>query len=218
MSKKSVKYVLIIIGLLIFLATYFLVFIDFSDKTDALNTEITALNQKLDQVNGYFAEIATYKSSIEEDKLAVNSTLSKYNSVDTPEDFIMFAIDLEDKKELDVNALSFTKPTPIYTIMAVKDTDDYTVPLEPTLLTGYKVSSTMSSSMNYDQMKAALDFIYSQKTVTVLDSLSINFDSATGLILGNMIIDKYFVTGRDIQAHQAVVPYTDIGKSVLIGS
>lgn len=218
MSKSTVKYVLMFLGLIIFLAAYLLVYMDFTDKTEALDTEISTLNNRLEQLEGYNAKIPDYKKAIEENKLFISETLSKYYSIDTPEDFIMFATALEDKEQLEINTLSFTEPALIYGIMAVKDTDDYTVPAETTTLMGYKVSSTMGGSMSYRQMKSALDFIYSQKDVTRLDSLNLNYDSSTGLILGSFLIDKYFITGRDIQEHQAVVPYTDLGKSVLIGS
>jgi hypothetical protein len=102
-------------------------------------------------------------------------------------------------------------------ITAVKDNGDYTVPVQTATLTSLKISSTLDGTMDYSQMKKALDFIYSQKDVTKLDSLNMNYDSSTGLILGSFVLDKYYITGRDIQEHQAVVPYTDLGKNVLIG-
>jgi hypothetical protein len=54
--------------------------------------------------------------------------------------------------------------------------------------------------------------------VTKLNRLDLSYDSATGYINGVFVLDKYYITGRDIPAHQAVIPYADFGKSVLIGS
>lgn len=220
MSKNTIKNVLMILGIIIFLAVYFLVYMDFSDKTDALNTEITTLNARLDQLNGYNEKAASLKSSIDENKTIISDALGKYYSAETPEDFIMFAVALEDTlgTGADVNTLSFKEPEPVYSIMAVKDSGDYTVPAEPMTLTGFKLSSTLDGTMSYPQMKTALDFINAQQDVTKLDSLNLNYDSATGLIFSSFVIDKYYITGRDIEEHQAVVPYTDFGKSVLIGS
>lgn len=218
MSKSTVKYVLMILGIIIFLAVYFLVYMDLTDKTDALNTEIATLNTRLDQLNGYNDKAASLKSSIDENKTIISDALVKYYSAETPEDFIMFATALEETLEADISTLSFKEPEPVYTLRGVKDSGDYTVPAEPMMLTGYRLSSTLDGTMTYPQMKAALDFISAQPDVTKLDSLNLNYDSATGLIFGSFAIDKYYITGRDIQAHQAVVPYTDIGKSVLIGS
>lgn len=218
MSKKTVKYMLMVLGLIIFLAGYFLVFIDYSDKTDALDTEIAALNTRLDQLNGYNAKAEEYIRSIDENKAIVSDALGKYYSDETPEDFIMLATALEDTLGADISTLSFTQPATIYSITGVKPSDDYKVPAEPVTLKAFKISSTLDGTMNYLQMKRALDFINAQPDVTKLDNLNLNYDSATGLILGSFTIDKYYITGRDIQAHQAVVPYNDIGKSVLIGS
>jgi hypothetical protein len=218
MTKNTVKYVLIFIGLLIFLAAYLFVYMDYSDKTEALNKEITTLNDRLDQLNGYHEQIPAYESSIVENKAFIDETLGRYYSNETPEDFIMFATDMEGTLSLDINALSFTQPQPFCSITAVKDTGDYTVPVGAATLTGYKISSTIDGTMTYSQMKSALKFIYSQIDTTKLDSLNMNYDSSTGLILGSFVIDKYFIAGRDIQEHQATVPYNDLGKDVLIGS
>ncbi len=218
MSKRTVKYILMLLGMIILLAVYFLVYTEITAKTDALNSEISTLNNRLDQLNSHNEKVPSYKSAIEENRVIINDTLSRYYSANTPEDFIMFATDLEETVKITISTLSFSEPELIYSMMGVKETSDYTVPAEPLRLDGYKVSSVMDGSMNYEQMKTTLEFIYSQPDVTTLDSLNFNYDSSTGLILGSFAIDKYFITGRDIQEHQAVVPYTDFGKSVLVGS
>jgi hypothetical protein len=217
MTKNTVKYALMFLGILILLAAYFVVYMDYTEKTDALNAEIATLNDRLGQLKGYHEKVDAYKSSIEENKAFVNETLGKYYSNETPEDFIMFATDMEGTLGVDISAISFSQPEPVYVITAVKDNGDYTVPTESMPLTSFRLSSTLDGTMTYSQMKQALDFILSQKDVTRLDSLNMNYDSSTGLILGSFVLDKYYITGRDIQEHQAVVPYTDLGKNVLIG-
>lgn len=217
LTKNTLKYILIFLGLLIFLVAYLFVYVDFTDKTDVLNKEIADLNGKFDQLSAYHAQIPAYKSGIEEKRAFISKTLGKYYSNETPEDFIMFATDMETTLDVAISALSFSQAEPVYTVTAVKDTDDYTVPLETTTLTGFKLSSTIDGTMDYNQMKSALDFIYAQTDVTKLDSLTMNYDSSTGLIMSSFVLDKYFITGRDIQEHQAAVPYVELGKSVLIG-
>lgn len=66
-------------------------------------------------------------------------------------------------------------------------------------------------------MKEVLTYIYKQDDATSLDSVDLSYDATTGLILGSLIINKFYITGRDIEEHQANVPYTDIGKDVLMG-
>lgn len=205
-------------GILIFLVAYVFVYMDYTSKTDAVTAEISALQDRIDQLETYNEKVPAYKNGINENRAAINEALSKYYSAETPEDFIMFATDMEETIGVEITALAFADPLLIYSIAGVTETDDYTVPAKTIELTGYKASSTLDGSMDYSQMKKALDFIYSQNDVTRLDSLSLSFDSSTGDILGSFVIDKYFITGRDIEEHQANIPYTDLGNSVLIGN
>jgi len=218
MTKNTVKYIMIFLGLIIFLAAYVLVYVDYTDKTDALNKEIKVLNDRLDQLGAYHEQIPDYEKSIEENKAFITEALGKYYSAETPEDFIMLAVDMENTLGVDISMLSFSQPEPVYTMTAVTETTDYTLPAETETLTGCRLASSLDGTMNYDQMKAALDFLGAQRDVTKLDSLNMNYDSSTGLILGSFAIDKYFITGRDIGEHQAAVPFVELGKDVLIGS
>lgn len=217
-SKSKAKYLLMVLGLLIFLMCYFLIFINYSDKTDALTTEMVTLKARLDVLKGYEAEIQKYETQIEEDKATIKETLSKYYSVETPEDFIMLAINMENEIDRPVVTLSFTEPETVYSIKAVTDTSDYTLAPELITLTSKQLSSTITSSMDYNEMKLALDYIAAQQDMTKLDSLNISYDASTGLISSSFVISKYFITGRADVNHQANVPYTELGKGVLIGS
>lgn len=218
LSKKTIKYALMFVGLLIFLACYFLVYMDYSTKTDALNTDISGLNKRLDTLSGYNSDLPKYKSSIEENKAAISDTLGKYYSAERPEDFIVLATDMEKNIGLTVGGLSFTDPVVIYGIAGVTDAKNVGDPVKPLKLTSFMVSSTITASMKYAQMKQALDYISSLKDVTKLDSLDLTLDVTTGLITGGFVLDKYYITGRDIPDHQTGVNYTNIGKSTLMGS
>lgn len=217
-SKSTTKYILILFGVLILIASYFLVYMSFSDKTDAVNTEKIRLSQKLEQLKGYQAQAAKYQSGIDEAKASVSGTAGRYFSVVRPEDFIMFANGWEGNLGLIVNSMSFTEPVFVCSIAGVGDVKDNKAPAQALPLSGYKISSTINTQMTYSQMKQALENIAAQKDVTSLESLNISYDATTGLILGSFIVDKYYITGRNIQEHQADVPYSSIGRSVLIGS
>lgn len=217
-SKSMTKYILMLFGALILIACYFLVFMNFSDKTDAVNTERTKLSARLSQLKGYQTEAAKYQSGIEEARASVNGTASKYFSVVRPEDFIMFVTGWESNLGLIVNGMSFAEPVFICSIGGVEDTNDNKALAKAVPMSGYKISSTINTQMTYSQLKLALENIAAQKDVTTLESLNINYDTSTGLILGSFIVDKYYITGRNIQEHEANVPYSSIGRSVLMGS
>lgn len=217
-SKSTTKYILIIFGVLILIASYFLVYMNFSDKTDAINTERARLTQKLDQLKGYQAQAAKYQSGIEEARSSVSETAGRYFSVVRPEDFIMFANGWEGNLGIIVNSMSFTDPVFICNIAGVEDPKDNKSSARVLSMYGYKISSTINTQMTYGQMKQALENIAAQKDVTSLESLNISYDATTGLILGGFVVNKYYITGRNIQEHQVDVPYSSIGRNVLIGN
>lgn len=225
LSKNTVKYILMLLGFVIFLAGYFLVYMDFTEKTDAATAAIEELNQRLAVLNGYKAELDKYKAGIEEKKASVNDILGRYYSDEQPEDFLMLAVAMENEitpgaggAPFAVNSMTFAEPVLVCSINGIEDGETADDPVAPRELKCYMLSSKLNATMKYDQMKQALDFIGRQKDVTKLNRLDLNYDSSTGYINGAFVLDKYYITGRDIPAHQAVIPYTDFGKSVLMGS
>ena len=48
--------------------------------------------------------------------------LSRYYSAETPEDFIMLAVDMENTLGVDISALSFSQPEPLLTLTGVTET------------------------------------------------------------------------------------------------
>lgn len=217
-SKKVLNYILVVLGVAIFLAGYFLVYTDFVNKTDTLNAETQKLNSRLSTLSGYNANLQKYKTGIDQDKTDISQMLNKYYSAEKPEDFIMLAINIQNKVGPNVSGMTFTDPAATFEIAGVTDGKDANAPVKPVKLTSYMISSTINASMKYEQMKKTLDYIASQPDVTKLSHLSMTFDSATGLVNGSFVLDKYYITGRDIEEHQIVLPKVPFGKKALIGT
>ncbi|MEL4106311.1 hypothetical protein AAFA46_05645 [Oscillospiraceae bacterium WX1] len=216
--KKTVKLLLICAGVLLLLASYFFVYLNFSGKTEELNAENDTLKKQLNTLNGYNSQQAVLKTKLDNDKADVDALLSHYYSMEQPEDFIMLASNMDNYLGVKVTALSFDEPAVVTKLAGVADTTYNTLPVTKKELTAYVLSSTVSASMNYSQLKNLLKSIYMQKDKTTLDSLTLNFDSSSGLILGTLKLNKYYITGRGIDDHKIDIPYNNIGKSVLMGS
>ena len=218
MSKKTVKVILMFVGILILIASYLFIFMDYTTKTDALNVEISDLDTKLNTLSGYEAGLPRFTETIAQDRTAVGDMLSKYRSVERPEDFIMLATALEDNVGLSVTGLTFEAPAAIWAATGVTDGKDVNAPVTQMPLVCYKTGSAISGEMNYEQVKQALDYISKQPGVMRLNSLNLTYDSSTGFIKGELSLEKYYITGLDIPEQETKIPAMDIGKNVLIGS
>ena len=218
MSKKTAKYILMFLGILIFMASYLLVYMDYTSKTDGLSIDISDLRTKLDTLNGYEVSLPKYRDTVAQNKTDISGVLDNFYSSARPEDFIMLATGLEDSVGLSVTGLTFDEPAAVWAITGVADGKDDSVPAVPLQLMCYKTSSTITGSMNYEQIKQALDYISRQKDVTKLNSLNLTYDSSTGFITGEFLLDKYYITGRDVPDNETKIPYTELGKSILMGT
>ena len=218
MSKKSLKFALMFLGVLVFIGLYILVYMDYTSKTEALDADIAKLTTRLGTLTTYSSNLPKYTSGIAQTKSMIGEALDKYTSSERPEDFIMLATDLEKNVGLTVTGMTFGESPAIYTINGVKDGKDSKAPVSPIPLTCFKTSATLSATMKYAQLKQTLDSISAQKDVTKLNVLTMTYDSSTGLIAGTFSLDKYYITGRGIPEHQATIPYTALGKNVLIGT
>lgn len=217
MSKTAAKIMLVALGLIIFLACYMFVYMDFSAKTDAVTKEVGELQTKVSTLSAYSAAMKKNSGAIETMRTDMNTALTRYYTSEKPEDFILLANDMETKLGLSVDTISFTTPKPFYLLSGVKDGKTPKDPVTPLQLTCYNVSSTMGAKMKYSQMKQALDFIKEQKDVTRLQSLVLNYEATTGDITGTFVIDKFYITGRDLPDHNPSIPYNTLGKSTLMG-
>jgi hypothetical protein len=216
-SKRDIKLIMIVLGAAILIACYYLVILNYQDQTEALESEIKTLGERLDVLEGHYERIPEYENAIAEDKAVIREALGHYFNDERPEDFIMFATALENELGLYVSTISFSEPVPVYDISGVADTEDYTVPAEAKSISTYMVSSTIEATMSYGEMKNALDFIYSQKDVTTLESLSLDYNSTTGEIDGSFVVNKYYITGADDTYRETIIPHIEIGGSGLFG-
>ena len=128
----------------------------------------------------------------------------------------MLATAVEDDIGVTISGLSFDEAVYIGDIAAIEDITDYTQPIQTRTLTVYGLTAFLEGAMTYSEMKELLAYIYNQDDATSLISLDMSYDGSTGYLLSSMTIDKYYITGRDIEEHQPNVPYTDIGNDSLM--
>ncbi len=217
-SKGTTKFILIAIGLMIFLAGYFLVYIDFTNKTDETLADIDTLSDRLDELENYNAQIDNYETSIAENRTFIDTNLLKYYSMETPEDFIVLSQSMVDDIGISVPHITFDDPETIAPVTGFANTDDAAdLPPEPLELMCYRLSATFTAEMTYEQMKTALKTIYKQQDVTKLQTLTLSYDPTSGLISSSITLDKYYLTGRGIDDHEAPLPHFDLGTDALMG-
>lgn len=214
-SKRDANLLLILLGIILFVAGYFTVYNPYQKKTEALQAEIAALQPTLSELKGYEGNLDKYKAGIDELEGKIATETERYPTDVRPEDFVMYAIELEDKVGLDVTGIDFADPVLISQIDGIRrDGEQYTV----TPLTAYAYGMTANCSLSYEELKDLIKHIDDTALCTKLDSVSVSFDTENGGLTGSVVLDKYFITSGSEPYVPTQVPDVDLGTDDLFGT
>jgi hypothetical protein len=214
-SKRDANLLLILLGIILFVAGYFTVYNPYQKKTEALLAEIAALRPTLSELQVFEGSLDKYKAGIDELEGKIASETERYPTDVRPEDFIMYAIDMEEKIELDVTSLEFAQPVLISQFDGIKrDGEQYSV----TPLAAYAYGTTANCSLSYEELKALIQLVDETPLCTKLDSVSVSFDTENGGLTGSVVLDKYFITSGSDPYVPTKVPDVDLGTDDLFGT
>jgi hypothetical protein len=214
-SKRDAKLLLCLLGIGIFLLFYLAVYGNLNSQAEKVRADTAALMPELTELRGYNTNRETYQKGIDDAKALISELSVRYPNDVRAEDKIMFASALEQQVGLHISDASFSDPVLLLEFPTVQENGDshVTVPLS-----AYSSGMSISCTMTYPELKAAINYVYSQGYVQSLDSVSVSFDSATGELYGSMSILKYYITGADSTYHPTEVPDFPTGTNNIFSS
>ena len=207
-SKHDQKLILVLLGLAIFLASYFGISKAYGEKRADVESQIAALSTQLDTLRAYNQAQATYQSEIDIIDQSLSAKLAEFPTDIRSEDLIMFVTELENQVGISVSNISLAAPQLVakLTIPEKSDSDYQFVP-KIALRTGL----TISCSMSYAQLKKLVTYIYANKVRTDIESISVGYNSASGALSGSVTIARYFITPVDYVYEATDIPSVPTG-------
>jgi hypothetical protein len=142
--------------------------------------------------------------------------MAHYPSDVRPEDEIMYAVDLEDEVGLSISSAAFGDPELVMQLRGIMEADDGSYTVVP--LSAYRSTMDCACTLNYQELKNAVDYINFTQDCTRLNNVSVSYDSETGELMGTISIDKYFITGLDDEYHETYVPPMSLGTDNIFGT
>ncbi|MEG2382894.1 MAG: hypothetical protein RSB39_04845 [Oscillospiraceae bacterium] len=214
-SKRDQKLLLIIAGLVAFLAVYFGIYNTYNAKTAALEAEASALAPRLEELRGYYKNLSSYELSNSKVAETVHTELAKFPSDVRSEDMVMYATELEKNVGLTIDSISFLPPERVLSFEVPKETNGVTtlVPVAA-LKTGFSVTC----GLNYLQFKNLVKYIYNTPDSTTLESVGISFNAETGGLVGNVAVSKFFVSSGDYVYKPTEIPEVPMGAGNPFGT
>ena len=207
LSLRDVNMILVVVGLILLVATYFLVFRSFSEKNAELDTQYTERSAHLKELQGYYDNLKTYEKGTSDGKVNISKNLSRLPRGINSEDFLVYIMDSTDKVQAELNSVSFNESSEISTFSTVVDGKKQECK-------GYQMSASFNAQMNYTQLKNYLDFVYNQsENVTFVDSFVVSYNAESAKLNTTFGLSKYFITYDGSEYIPVPVPDVPIGVS-----
>jgi len=208
LTKRDTKLLLVLLGILIFLAGYLGVHNRYIAKADALQAEINTLKPQLSELQEYDSRRAEFEAGIQKAQDYVLAQSARYPTAVRPENQLLYAIALRDQVGAKVGNVSFSGTAPVMELTGIRDVNGKStfVPLS-----AYESGMTINCTFTYQQMKKLVDTLYATPECTALDSLSVSYDAETGSLSGAVTIRQYSVSAADDPYVPAAVPSVNLG-------
>lgn len=215
------KFLLCVIGslLIVFLAYYF-GFRGLTEKTAALQSEISTLNTKYTDLKDKAANAEQYAKDTENYNLLYDTLLSNYDSGFSQKATLLFTTNIESELDVWIRTVSMPEATAIYTFGNVTSTNPVSGggTVYTTDMKGYKKAVTYSYECDYDTFKELLEYILEYDTRYTIDTVSCSYNEEDELMSGNISIAQYAVTGSDREYYEPEIDSIDLGTENLFVS
>ena len=223
-KKSEIQLLIAVIGVLIAVCTYFLVYSSFNEKSDALEAQNVTLSSQVATLEILDQRKADYIEATGKMQSYITNFENRFPADILPEDSIMMVKTLEDYTRTEVANIAFGSEAEVVytpaadaattTADATAATDTTTTDAAATTTTAstspvstdgtayadthmYEVPLSISISCTYDDFKGLVRYIYNQQERESIQGVSISYNETDGMLTGNMTMNTYYLLGTD---------------------
>lgn len=211
LKKSDVNILIMLLGILIPVAIYFFVYTSFTEKTAAMNADNETLQTEVD----YLQDLADHKQQYIDDTAAmqiqIDEIKSRFPAEYKPEDDIMYIIGVENDYGAEIPTIAMgtssmievaataeeTAEAPAEGAEATDDAAGDTVDTTTPAISLYQTPISVSMQSSYRSLKDIVTYINTDTDRKSIDSLSVVFDTETGLLASTMAFNAYSLTGTE---------------------
>ena len=236
-KKSEIQLLIAVIGVLIVVCTYFLVYSSFNEKSDALEAQNVTLSSQVATLEALDQRKADYIEATEKMQSYITNFENRFPADILPEDSIMMVKTLEDYTRTEVANIAFgSEAEVVYTPAAdaATTTADATAATAAAATTAaspvstdgtayadthmYEVPLSISISCTYDDFKGLVRYIYNQQERESIQGVSISYNETDGMLAGNMTMNTYYLLGTDKVYSSPYIPDMQMGVDTIFGN
>lgn len=206
--KKQTFYSICLLGFVVLVGFYYLVFQNYQKKTRQLEESNKILEANVESWRTYHQNQPKYQSANEEMQAAIEEAIAVYPCDVKEEDILMLAVDLQESCGVSISNINLSEEQSVYSIDASTVLGTQLEGLEDTIECKKKRVSFVLSG-NYTQIKDAIARIYQQKNKVSIENITLSKSGSDGQLVGNMDLCMYVMTGtgKEYQTPD-IAPYT----------
>lgn len=244
-KKSEIQLLIAVIGVLIAVCTYFLVYSSFNEKSDALEAQNVTLSSQVATLEILDQRKADYIEATGKMQSYITNFENRFPADILPEDSIMMVKTLEDYTRTEVANIAFGSEAEVVytpaadaattTADATAATDTTTTDAAATTTTAstspvstdgtayadthmYEVPLSISISCTYDDFKGLVRYIYNQQERERIQGVSISYNETDGMLTGNMTMNTYYLLGTDKVYSSPYIPDMQMGVDTIFGN
>lgn len=234
-TKKEVNLIIILIGVIIIACSYFFGVKKFNERTQKLENENSALRTEIQTLEPLSIKQKEYEENTQTMKSFGELVQEVFPSEVRVEDQILYA----DELETEIGCYFSFVETPSTTYFDIPLGERENVLAALTDITGAIAAHSVvnpehildasnlvlgaSASGNtftctYDQFKELVTYITKDPDIKSIDSVTLSFDSATGILSGSMVINYYSMRGTGKSYTEPTTGVSGHGVDCIFGS
>lgn len=190
-----------LVGILLLVLVYVFVYLDYTQKTEALEQSNSALAATVKELEEYNTNMESYKLEIQEIEAEVDAILEQYPADAREEDAIMLAVELQEKNIIDFDAINMEETEGVYTVEPYLVTAAAVEGLDSSLVFARKHAVYVNET-TYAELKSVIRQVYESDNRIGIDNIVYTKNEEFGILEGN--IDIYFYslagTGKEYEA------------------
>ena len=242
-KKSEIQLLIAVLGILLAVVTYFLVYAKFNDLADSMESQNMSLRSQVSTLEVLDQRKADYLAATEKMQSYITNFESRFPVDILPEDSIMMVKNMEDATRTKVvpytpqaessSALdNATADAPADTAAAEADaavsgTDTTTIVTNSPVSTEgtayadthmYELPLGISIACTYNDFKGLVRYIYNQQERQSIQSVSISYNSEEGMLSGNMTLNTYYLMGTDKEYSEPYIPAMEMGVDTIFGN
>ncbi len=206
LSKRDKGLLLGLLGFLVAVAAYVLVFNPMKLSNEQLKIELDNLKEREANLVELEKNMDHYKQEIVTLTNQKDELIAEFPAEVKPENEIMYAVELEDTLEVEFSALNYGTPVEIAAAESNAGLVAYCTPL------------SANYQATYQGLKSVITYTNAEENRMVVDTVTASYDGTTGNLIGNMTFNMYTLEGTDKMYEKPYVPAMPHGIENIFGT